>query len=85
MRRVETGHPKLWVVVMNVKRQLVKLHCRSRSLIWSVLLYIGDQSTEAQRKLGQFGTRGPELIGSGQGKSRRGIGSEDLVTSNTVS
>ena len=51
MRRVEIGHPKVWVVLMNVKRQLVKLGCRSRSLIWSVLLYFCGSSTEAQRQV----------------------------------
>ena len=51
MRRVEIGHPKVWVELMNVKRQPVKLGCRSRSLIWSVLLYFCGSSTEAQRQV----------------------------------
>ena len=60
MRRVEIGHPKVWVVLMNVKRQVVKLCCRSRSLIWSVLLYFCGSSTEAQR---QGETTWDEMIG----------------------
>ena len=50
MRRVGIGHPKVWVMLMDMKRQLVKLGCKSRSLIWSVLLYFCGSSTEAPRQ-----------------------------------
>ena len=51
MRRIEVGHPKGWVISMDVKRRPVKLDRRSRLLIWSVSLYSCGSSTEAQRQI----------------------------------